>query len=287
MLMLLVMGCSDKKSTLNLERMDQQGVQPLSEQSRALNIYPDDPTIETLISVSTDSPLLTGAKVHWYVNGVEDKSSVGLNYTSHLLKKGDTVKAAAVRNGKEFESNEVTIRNTPPSIIVSELLPAQPRVDSTFTVSLKAKDVDNDMINYKYKWSVNDAFVSEQPYLNTELRSGDKVAIEITPYDKEDSGKTVRITRKVLNSLPVFSESKPVFDGTVYSYQMQVTDPDNDALSFKLRKGPDGMNIDPASGLITWNVKPEDKGYHEIEVQVTDGNGGTLIIPFSTTIGFQ
>jgi len=286
-LMFFLVGCSEKKSTLNLENISKQGIKSRSAQSGDIRIYPDDPTVETVITLSTDGQTVEGAKINWYINDVKEKSFFGLNFSSNALRKGDTVKAVVVKNGKKYESNEVIIRNTPPVIIISELSPAQPKADSHFTVTIKAKDVDNDVINYKYKWTVNDTFAGELPYLNTELRSGDKVAVEITPYDKDDSGRTVRMTKKVLNSFPVFSESEPVFDGTLYKYQVEATDPDNDVLAFKLEKGPEGMTIDPERGLITWKVKPEDKGYHDIEVRVTDNNGGSLFIPFTTRIGFE
>jgi len=286
-LMLLLAGCSEKKSPLNLESIGEQATQSHSVQSGNIRIYPDDPTVETIITLSIDGQIAEGARINWYINDIQEESSIGLNFSSAALRKGDTVKAVAVKNGKKYESNELTIINTPPVIIISELLPAKPKVDSNFTVMIKAKDVDNDVINYRYTWTVNDIFASEMPYLNTELKSGDKVAVEVTPYDKDDSGKSVRMTKKVLNSLPVFSESKPVFDGTLYKYQVQAADPDNDVLAFRLEKGPEGMTIDPASGLITWEVKPKDKGYHDIEVRVTDNNGGSLIIPFTTRIGFE
>jgi hypothetical protein len=285
--MFLLAGCSDKKSALNLKSIGERSIQSHSAQSGDISIHPDDPTVETVITLSTGSRTVEGAIINWYINGVKDESSSGLNFNSNSLRKGDTVKAIVVKNGKEYESNELTIRNTPPVIIISELLPAKPKVDSNFTVTIKTKDIDNDAINYTYKWTVNDIFASELPYLNTELKSGDKVAVEITPYDKDDSGRTVRITKKVLNSLPLFEESKPFLDDNIYKYQVAVTDPDNDVLTFKLDKGPEGMTIDPASGLITWEVKPEDKGYHDIEVRVTDNNSGSLLIPITTRIGFK
>lgn len=287
-LMLMLAGCSDKRSTMDLKSISERNaVKPASVQSDEIRIYPDNPTVKTLITLKARSNFLQGAKINWYVNDIKDKSSFGLNFSSDSLRKGDTVKAVVVKMGKEYESNELIVRNTPPVIIVSELLPPKPKVDSNLTVSVKAKDVDNDVINYKYKWTVDDAFAGERPYLHTELKSGNKVAVEITPYDEDETGKTVRMTRRVFNSLPVFSESKPVFDGNIYKYQVKATDPDNDVLEFKLVKGPEGMTIDPANGLITWEVQPKDKGHHDIEIRVSDNNGGSLIIPFTTRIGFQ
>jgi hypothetical protein len=285
--LLLLISCSESPEEISTPQGSNNSTKTHSAQAGALKIYPEDPTVKTLITLATDRSFIAGAQIQWYINDVKEESSFGLNLNSDSLRKEDTVKAVVVKNKKEYTSNELTIRNTPPVIIISELLPAKPKVDSNFTVTIKANDIDNDAINYKYKWTVNDIFASERPYLNTELKSGDKVAVEVTPYDRDDPGRTVRITKKVLNSIPVFSESTPVFDGNIYKYQVKATDPDNDVLAFKLVKGPEGMTIDPANGLISWEVKPKDKGYHDLEVRVTDNNGGSLIIPFTTRIGFQ
>lgn len=284
----MLTGCTEKNKFPDIESTSGQSAlkSPLHESS-GIRIVPDNPTVETIITLRTENHFADGSKINWYINDIRDESSSGLNFSSDSLQKGDRVKAVIIRNEKEYESNEVTIRNTPPIIIIAQLLPEKPRLDSNLTVSIKANDVDDDTIHYRYKWTVNDKFAGERPYLNTELKSGDKVAVDVTPYDNNDSGKTVRRTKRILNSLPVFSESKPVFDGNTYTYQVKATDPDNDVLTFKLEKNPEGMTIDPSSGLITWNVTPKDKGYHDIQVRVTDSNGGALIIPFTTKIGFQ
>jgi hypothetical protein len=287
-LMFLLSGCADDPEEISSRR---KGVKEITKsqsiQTFDVSIYPEDPTVTSLITLTADGSFLEGAQIQWYINDTMEQPAGGLNFNSEKLRKEDTVHAVIVKNGKEYKSNSITIKNTPPSIIISELLPEKPKIGSTFTANIKANDVDKDVITYKYKWSVNGKFMSDRTYLNTELKRDDKIAVEITPYDKDDSGKTVRITRKVLNSLPVFEETKPSFEDNLYKYQVAVTDPDNDILAFKIDKGPEGMTIDAASGLITWEVKPEDKGYHEITVRVTDNNGGALLIPITTRIGFK
>ena len=46
------------------------------------------------------------------------------------------------------------------------------------------------------------------------------------------------------------------------------------------------MTIDPSSGLITWKVSREQEGLYDIKASIKDNNGGELIVPFTTRIGF-
>lgn len=288
LIVFLLAGCADRpEKIISGQKSVKEIIESHSMQTVNVSIYPENPTVKSLITLTADGSFIEGAKIQWYINNTIEQPAGGLNFNSEKLRKGDTVHSVIVKDGKEYKSNSITIKNSPPSIIISELLPSKPKIGSTFTVNIKANDDDNDNIYYKYKWTVNGKFMSDRMYLNTELSRDDKIAVEITPHDNDDAGKTERITRKVLNSIPVFEESKPFIDDNIYKYRLEVTDPDNDILAFNLNKSPEGMKIDPSSGLITWEVKPEDKGYHDIEVRVTDNNGGSLLIPITTRIGFK
>jgi RHS repeat-associated protein len=70
--------------------------------------------------------------------------------------------------------------------------------------------------------------------------------------------------------------STPVTGGQVgvtYFYDVDATDADGDLLSFELTSLPVGMSIDPDSGEISWD--PLESGSFPVEVQVSDGRGGT------------
>lgn len=59
-----------------------------------------------------------------------------------------------------------------------------------------------------------------------------------------------------------------------YTYQVEAVDPDGDDLSYSLVDGPDGMFIDPATGLLGWSPSSLDSGIQEVSVRVDDGRGG-------------
>jgi RHS repeat-associated protein len=66
-----------------------------------------------------------------------------------------------------------------------------------------------------------------------------------------------------------------------YSYQVQASDPDGDALSYALATAPAGMTIS-ATGLITWT--PDAQGAFSVELSVTDGEGGNATQSYTVTV---
>jgi RHS repeat-associated protein len=62
-------------------------------------------------------------------------------------------------------------------------------------------------------------------------------------------------------------------EGQAYSYGVEATDPDSDPLNFSLTASPEGMEIDPDTGLITWTPDGTQAGDHTVEVRVDDGQG--------------
>ena len=111
--------------------------------------------------------------------------------------------------------------------------------------------------------------------------------MKITPSDGDAEGRAITIYSNVGNSpLEVLSDIKAEFKGMVYSAKVIANDPDGDVLAYELQTAPDGMQIDSQSGLITWDVKPEDKGEHNIVISVKDGHGSGVIVPLTVKIGF-
>lgn len=59
-----------------------------------------------------------------------------------------------------------------------------------------------------------------------------------------------------------------------YEYDVKAIDSDNDALTYTLVDSPEGMSIDPESGVVAWNPGLSDVGTHQVTVKVSDGRGG-------------
>ena len=104
---------------------------------------------------------------------------------------------------------------------------------------------------------------------NVLLRVGDD-------HDNSDV-QSFTITVEQGNTPPMIL-SQPVTEAVVdlpYSYQALALDGDGDELAFGLADGPEGMTIDPATGLVRFTAEADQVGSHTVIVTVSDGRGGT------------
>lgn len=177
----------------------------------------------------------------------------------------------------------------PPEIISIKFSPLSPKVGDeikTEVVTQGAGDID-----VRYQWWKNDTLLDEtSDTLKTELKRGDIILISATPFVRGKKGKAVNAFTYVFNSRPKITspsiESK--FEENTYTYQVKAVDPDGDTLTYSLNTAPKGMEINPSTGLITWNVNPQDftaVGKHTVAVWVSDSHGGKAEEVFYVSIG--
>lgn len=283
----LILGCSGADEDIGAPH--QSSTTPAVSQKAAKNkvtINPDNATVQSVIILSADTSLLANATIDWYVNENIYESSGITRFTSSGLKKGDIIRAIIINNKKEYYSNEITIMNTSPMIKRAEMVPALPRVGETIRIEVDAQDVDGDTIYYKYKWTLNGKYISDQNYLSMEFKRDDMIVVEITPYDSEDTGNTIFVKNMIFNTPPVVTESTPSFDGMTYTYNLNASDINGDDLTYKIIDGPNGMSVD-RSGKIKWEVGPGDAGTYRFTVIINDNNGAEVVVPITTRIGLK
>ena len=280
---LIQFGCSDSND--RNPGIAQSENTSISDKDILIAIGPDIAVKGTILNLKIDNSLLNNNEIQWLIDGIPAESAKSTRFDTSNLRKGNTVMVSVMKGDKEFHSNEIIIANTPPNIISAKLLPELPTASSTLTVKVNSSDVDNDSISFNYKWYLNNSYAGNDSFLETEMKRGDMVSVEIAPTDREDTGKSVKLTSKIFNSLPAVTESSPVINGNIYKHYVKASDPDSDTLTFTLKKGPEGMSIDQ-SGILTWEIKPDNKGDHDIEVLINDNHGGEILVPISTSISF-
>ena len=72
--------------------------------------------------------------------------------------------------------------------------------------------------------------------------------------------------------------SKPVLEGEEkeeYSYDLEAEDNDQQQIIFKLVEAPQGMTIDQATGVITWEPTGSQSGDYQVKVKAIDGREGS------------
>jgi hypothetical protein len=252
----------------------------------SIEINPSEATHSSTLDLTVKGFKLENAKIEWLVNG----GRVAPQETPKQFKpagtnKGDTVQARAIIDDKEILSNTVTIINAPPELSRVKIMPEVFKPDDKLYIDATAVDIDGDDVSITYEWTLNGEPASSTKEITAEIKRGDKLSVKITPYDGETYGSSITLNREIRNLPPMLAkESKSVFDGKTYTYQINAVDPDGDELTYTLKEGPAGMTIGSANGTITWEVPPGDAGSHNITVLISDSQGGELLAPFNLKI---
>ncbi len=259
-----------------------------------INLIPKDATRNNSISVYVRGANPKGLSYQWFVNNTEITEANGLVLKYSGLRKHDEVRVkVSAKDIGECLSDPLVIANIPPKIQSARLLPGTPRKGDDLHVEIKTFDGDGDNVTVDYEWFVNGENIPQQVLDNPAVLNGDlikrgyRVSVKITPFDGETKGRAIILETLVANSPPVVSdELETEFNGSIYSAKINASDPDGDRLTYTLKQAPEGMTVDPETGVITWLVTPDDEGEHDITVSIKDGHGGEIILPFTTAIGF-
>ena len=85
------------------------------------------------------------------------------------------------------------------------------------------------------------------------------------------------------NLPPLVSSEPPLTPGLGdnYVYEIEAQDPDGGVLEFELTEGPEGMTVDPATGLLQWMASFTEQ---RVKVTVSDGQGDEAIHGFHVPI---
>ncbi len=96
---------------------------------------------------------------------------------------------------------------------------------------------------------------------------------------------TVEMTVDAVNDAPRITSkpSKTTRVWALYTYDVEAKDPDpQDKLVYSLTDKPEGMTIDPATGLIEWRPTYTQPGTYDVQIQVADSNS----VPATDTQSF-
>jgi hypothetical protein len=253
----------------------------------SVNILPKNPNKESdldliIQSRDPDRDLVT-YRYQWFKNHEEISDQ-----DKNILKSGNFVKGDLIQvqvtpsdgkvEGEPFLSEPVEILNSQPVIQEVRIEPQMAFTSDSLRVHIKSLDSDEDSIDYLYQWEKNGEVLSEERGETLEsgrFKKGDMVTIMVTPDDKESQGSSKRSEPvMILNSPPIIVSTPPTsVKGSDYSYQVKAYDPDNDPISFILKSGPAGMEIEKETGFIRWNIQGKDKGTHSIEIEASDQEG--------------
>jgi len=141
------------------------------------------------------------------------------------------------------------------------------------------------------EWRVAGRVVGDEEQLDTTpFQPGDVVELRARPAGGELGEEPGRI--RPVHAEPIVLAPSPApaivskpssgVEGGRYRYMMEARSPVRGAqLRYELLKGPEGMTVDAASGLVEWHPKTGQRGPFDVEVAVMDQWGSGMAQGFA------
>ncbi|MBE0602631.1 MAG: hypothetical protein IH611_03245 [Deltaproteobacteria bacterium] len=229
-------------------------------------------------------------EVRWYVNGAEGET--GPRLSPSAFRRGDRIFAAVTLRVDGAETlattREVLAGNSPPSVTVARIEPANPVSGGAVRAFAEGSDADGDAVRIRYEWYVDNVLIfgNDEKVVLKGIRRGSTLHVKATPNDGIVNGAWQETPRfMVVNGLPVVTSKVPEempADGR-FIYRIAAEDPDGDPLTYSLKKGPPGMALNGST--LEWQVPAASHGRPiEVVVEISDGQGGTTVQNISMTI---
>jgi len=264
-----------------------------------LRLEPAEPmpgdTLRALATVRDPDGDRVTQTFRWQVAGRELPES-GAEIELRDVAKGDEIEVwASASDGRatsEPSTASASVANRRPVLEnvvlqpIGSVLPGQPAVATPI-----AKDPDGDSLEFRFRWSVNDTALedAEEASLATDgLQSGDQIRVQVVATDGESESDAVWSGVLLIgNAAPeIVSTPSGVAFGEAFRYQVEARDPEGDrSLRYQLRKGPEGMTMNPVLGELRWQPRAEQAGVHPVEIAVEDSRGATAVQVFELTVG--
>jgi len=264
-------------------------------------VLPENPDKESELNCLVEGQDPEGDAIAYDYQWIKnDKEIFGQNRNvlkNDSFRKGDFLQLSVTPSdgkakGKPFLSSPMRILNSPPVIQEVRIEPKGAYVNDSLKVIAKSFDKDRDFIYYTYHWEKNGTALAEEGAAILEpgrFRKGDSITVIVTPDDREALGQPRKSEPiRILNSPPAIVSSPPTStDGDTYLYQVKESDLDNDSVSFSLKSGPKGMEIDKNTGSIRWKIQKEQKGTHSVEIEASDNEGAKSVQQYTLTLEFR
>lgn len=199
------------------------------------------------------------------------------------------------RGGEATQSFSLSItdasaNNTEP--VITSTPPTTVQTGSEFDYQVLANDADGDALNYYLVTAPEGMRIEPDSGNITWTPSVDQIGsqeVVVRTIDARGATTSQHFTVEVgQNQSPVFSSS-PNRTGEAnepYTYDVDATDPEGSDIIYSLRNGaPEGMTINPETGLIQWVPTTEQEGQVPITVLATDADGGEAAQSFLVNVG--
>ena len=213
------------------------------------------------------------------------------------LRAGDVIEVTVVAGDGIAESEPkratATVGNQRPRLLGISIAPAGVILPGeTIVVTPEAVDPDGDELEYDYSWTVNgeaheiDAWDPQDHFSTAGLRKGDRIEVTVVARDRRGAQSRPLSSGAIDlgDAAPEILSGPAGYDGGTFRYSLEARDPQGGRLRFSLRKGPEGMRVDPDRGEVLWLPAPNQTGIHPVEIVVENSGGIRAIQAFELEV---
>jgi len=222
----------------------------------------------------------------WEVNGRELEGENDEELRPEVLRPGDRVVVwVTVGDGKlwaePMASQPKVIGPERVGRVHLDLVPQVAFPGQKLAVVVKTDESNREPPPLRFRWKVNGEVAKEgedAEFSTDGLKRGDVIQVEGF-MEEASEGLLIASSREVVlqNSPPTILSLPPeslIAPGR-YLYRVKAVDPDGDSLTFRLEgEVPEGMTIDPSTGVIRWNFTKPPEEPLKVDIRVSDGHGG-------------
>ena len=148
-----------------------------------------------------------------------------------------------------------------------------------------------DLPDLTFAWDFGDSETGADTPVDHAFADEGTYTVTVVVDDADGGTDTDFITIDISNVAPEITSSAPAFasEAVLWSYQAVAVDPGDDTLTWSLSESaPDGMALDPVTGLLEWTPTYEQSlgGPYSATLTVDDGDGGTDVEVFTVVVGW-
>ncbi len=254
-------------------------------------------TLSVVLSVADPLGKPLTLRYRWLVDGHHIFGATGAQLPPGEFVRGQTVSVevtpvAGERTGPVWEASPVEVGNSPPRVRRVEIQPSPATRRKPLRVVADVADPDGDAVTVSYQWLRNGTPIAGATGATLDpshYRHLDRIGVQVMATDGEDSMTPFRSHQvDVLPAAPRFvSQVVPTdFQEGRFRYQARAVHPDEEPLRYALSDdAPEGMQIDPMTGLIEWEPEPSQTGTVAFRVIVEDPEGAKVAQPITLTLG--
>jgi Putative Ig domain len=242
----------------------------------------DRPYVYNLSGSDSDNDLVVWSLENAPDGMVLDAQTGALRWQPKSNQLGNhTVTVKLADSYGAFTTQEFTLKvtgtNTPPTIASTPI--TKGAANQAYAYQVAATDPENDALRFslgkrpqgmaidvsgKISWTPQGAQVGTH---TVEVQVTDSQGATTTQTYNLEVGTTAINHAPEINSTPGLLADL----SNSYRYQIQATDPDRDPITYQLLSGPQGMTIDPLTGLTQW--QNPIAGTYQVVVGALDNSG--------------